>query len=209
MHAARVARRLGAEESIIIYRRSLEQMPAHAEERESAEREGVTMNWLRTISSVDSDDLTVEIMELDEAGKAKGTGRFEKLEADTVILALGQETDSNFLRRIPGMHFDHDVLKVDPRTLMTDVAGIFAGGDRVPPGRRGAGRRYRGPPAGRGGAGWRAGGRSRPAPGGRCARAGIRGPGPFRLPRAPVVQSGPAPVPPPPLLAGRCGPPPS
>ncbi|MGB2767336.1 MAG: NAD(P)-binding protein [Propionicimonas sp.] len=132
MDAARVARRLGAEESIIIYRRSLEQMPAHAEERESAEREGVTMNWLRTISSVDSDDLTVEIMELDEAGKARGTGRFEKLEADTVILALGQETDSNFLRRIPGMHFDHDVLKVDPRTLMTDVAGIFAGGDAVP-----------------------------------------------------------------------------
>ncbi|MGB4628524.1 MAG: FAD-dependent oxidoreductase, partial [Propionicimonas sp.] len=72
MDAARVARRLGAEESIIIYRRSLEQMPAHAEERESAEREGVTMNWLRTISSVDSDDLTVEIMELDEAGKAHG-----------------------------------------------------------------------------------------------------------------------------------------
>ena len=132
MDAARVARRLGATESIIIYRRSLEQMPAHAEERESAEREGVTMNWLRTISSVDSDDLTVEIMELDEAGKAHGTGRFEKLEADTVILALGQETDSNFLRRIPGMHFDHDVLKVDPRTLMTDVAGIFAGGDAVP-----------------------------------------------------------------------------
>ena len=132
MDAARVARRLGATESIIIYRRSLEQMPAHAEERESAEREGVTMNWLRTISSVDADDLTVEVMELDANGKAQGTGRFEKLEADTVILALGQETDSNFLRRIPGMHFEHDVLKVDPRTLMTDVAGIFAGGDAVP-----------------------------------------------------------------------------
>lgn len=132
MDAARVARRLGAEESIVVYRRTLEQMPAHIEEREGAESEGVTMNWLRTISSMDADELTVEVMELDENGRARGTGRFEKLEADTVILALGQETDSNFLRKIPGMHFEHDVVGVDPRTLMTNVPGIFAGGDAVP-----------------------------------------------------------------------------
>ncbi|MGM0385487.1 MAG: NAD(P)-binding protein [Actinomycetota bacterium] len=132
MDAARVARRLGAEESIIVYRRTQEQMPAHAVEREDAMAEGVQMNWLRTISSVDESDLTVEIMELDENGKPRGTGRFEHLEADTVILALGQESDSGFLRKIPGMRFDHDVLKVDPRTLMTDVPGIFAGGDAVP-----------------------------------------------------------------------------
>jgi NADPH-dependent glutamate synthase beta subunit-like oxidoreductase len=132
MDAARVARRLGAEESIILYRRTREQMPAHAEEFESAEREGVTMNWLRTIKRVDADDLTVEVMELDEKGNAVGTGRFEQLEADTVILALGQETDSNFLRRIPGMQFERDVVQVDPQTLMTGVPGIFAGGDAVP-----------------------------------------------------------------------------
>ncbi|HQY99788.1 MAG TPA: NAD(P)-binding protein [Propionicimonas sp.] len=132
MDAARVARRLGAEESIIVYRRTEEQMPAHADEKEGAEREGVKMNWLRTISSMDEGDLTVEIMELDENGKARGTGRFETLQADTVILALGQEADSNFLRRIPGMHFEHDVVQVDPRTLMTGVPGIFAGGDAVP-----------------------------------------------------------------------------
>jgi NADPH-dependent glutamate synthase beta subunit-like oxidoreductase len=127
-----VARRLGAEESIIVYRRTEEQMPAHAEEREGALREGVKMNWLRTITALDEGDLTVEIMELDENGRARGTGLFETLEADTVILALGQETDSNFLRRIPGMHFEHDVVQVDPRTLMTGVPGIFAGGDAVP-----------------------------------------------------------------------------
>ena len=132
MDAARVARRLGAEESIIIYRRTEEQMPAHAEEKEGALSEGVTMNWLRTISSVDEEELTVEIMELDSDGRATGTGRFEKLQADTVILALGQETDSDFLRRIPGIGFDHDVVRVDPRTLMTGVPGIFAGGDAVP-----------------------------------------------------------------------------
>lgn len=132
MDAARVARRLGAEESIIVYRRTEEQMPAHAEEKDEAVAEGVKMNWLRTISSMDDSDLTVEIMELDDQGRARGTGRFEKLEADTVILALGQETDSSFLRKIPGMHFDHDVLQVDRHTLMTDVPGIFAGGDAVP-----------------------------------------------------------------------------
>jgi NADPH-dependent glutamate synthase beta subunit-like oxidoreductase len=132
MDAARVARRLGAEESIVVYRRTVEQMPAHASEREEALAEGVQMNWLRTIASLDSSDMTVEIMELDDEGRAVGTGRFETLQADTVILALGQETDSDFLKAIPGMRFDHDVLQVDSRTLMTDVPGIFAGGDAVP-----------------------------------------------------------------------------
>ena len=132
MDAARVARRLGAEESIIVYRRTQDQMPAHAEERDEAVREGVKMNWLRTISQVDSGEMQVEIMELDDDGRARGTGRFETLEADTVILALGQEADSDFLRSIPGMRFDGDVVQVDPRSLMTDVPGIFAGGDAVP-----------------------------------------------------------------------------
>ncbi len=132
MDAARVARRLGAEESIVIYRRGEEQMPAHAAEKDEAVREGVKMNWLRTISAMDADSMTVEIMELDSDGKAKGTGRYETMSADTVILALGQEADSNFLTAIPGMQFDHDVVRVDPKTLMTDVPGIFAGGDVVP-----------------------------------------------------------------------------
>jgi FAD-dependent pyridine nucleotide-disulphide oxidoreductase:4Fe-4S ferredoxin, iron-sulfur binding:aromatic-ring hydroxylase len=127
-----VARRLGAEESVIVYRRTVEQMPAHTEERESAEQEGVTMNWLRTITEMGEEDLTVEIMELDEEGRAHGTGRFEKLAADTVILAVGQEADTGFLHAIPGMIFDRDVVRVDPDTLMTNVPGIFAGGDMVP-----------------------------------------------------------------------------
>ncbi len=132
MDAARVARRLGAEESIIVYRRTEDQMPAHQAEKLDAEAEGVQMHWLRTISSMDSGHMQVEVMELDENGKAVGTGRFETLEADTVILAIGQESDSDFLKQIPGMQFDDDVVVVDPRTLMTDVPGIFAGGDAVP-----------------------------------------------------------------------------
>ena len=132
MDAARVARRLGAEESVIVYRRTADQMPAHADEREGAEQEGVKMNWLRTITSMETSKITVEIMELDEDGRAVGTGKFEELEADTVILAVGQEADTGFLKMIPGMRFDDDVVQVDVTTLMTDVPGIFAGGDAVP-----------------------------------------------------------------------------
>lgn len=132
MDAARVARRLGAEESVVVYRRTEAQMPAHEEEREGAQTEGVKMNWLRTITSMDEADLTVEIMELDEDGKAVGTGRYEKLAADTVILALGQRADTDFLHAIPGMSFHDDVVDVDPHSLMTAVPGIFAGGDAVP-----------------------------------------------------------------------------
>ncbi|HMR12529.1 MAG TPA: NAD(P)-binding protein, partial [Arachnia sp.] len=132
MDAARVARRLGAEESVVVYRRTEQQMPAHEEEKEGAVAEGVKMNWLRTITSMDEADLTVEIMELDENGKAVGTGRYEKLAADTVILALGQRADTDFLHAIPGMSFHDDVVDVDPTTLMTAVPGIFAGGDAVP-----------------------------------------------------------------------------
>ncbi|HJE50897.1 MAG TPA: NAD(P)-binding protein [Tessaracoccus flavescens] len=132
MDAARVARRLGAEESVVVYRRAAEHMPAHDEERSGAEAEGVKMNWLRTIKEMNDEDLTVEIMEIDEDGKARGTGRFEKLAADTVILALGQRADTDFLRAIPGMSFHDDVVDVDTNSLMTAVPGIFAGGDAVP-----------------------------------------------------------------------------
>ncbi|WP_462285999.1 NAD(P)-binding protein [Nostocoides sp.] len=132
MDAARVARRLGADDTIIVYRRTREQMPAHEEEAEDAEQEGIRINWLRTISSMGADDLTVEIQELDENGRPRGTGRYETLEADTVILALGQESDTGFLRGIPDVEFDGDVVQVNPVTLMTGSPGIFAGGDAVP-----------------------------------------------------------------------------
>jgi len=52
--------------------------------------------------------------------------------AVTVILALGQRADTDFLHAIPGMSFHDDVVDVDPHSLMTAVPGIFAGGDAVP-----------------------------------------------------------------------------
>jgi formate dehydrogenase (NADP+) beta subunit len=132
MDAARVARRMGADDTVIVYRRTRGQMPAHADEATDAESEGIRINWLRTISSMGDGDITVEVQELDEAGKPHGTGRFEKLEADTVILALGQESDTGFLRSVPGVAFNNDTVEVARATLMTGAPGVFAGGDAVP-----------------------------------------------------------------------------
>lgn len=107
-------------------------MPAHEEEARDAEREGVRVNWLRTIKALDGPQLEVEVMELDGSGHPQPTGRFETLAADTVILALGQESDTAFLRRVPGVEFEPDgTVRVSPQ-LMTGAAGIFAGGDMVP-----------------------------------------------------------------------------
>ena len=132
MDAARVARRMGAEEAMIVYRRTREQMPAHAEEAEDAEREGVRINWLQTITALDGPELQVELMELDESGYPQPTGRFETLAADTVILALGQETDTTFLRAVPGVEFEPDGTVIVSASLMTGSPGVFAGGDMVP-----------------------------------------------------------------------------
>jgi formate dehydrogenase (NADP+) beta subunit len=71
-------------------------------------------------------------MELDATGRPLPTGRFEKLTADAIVLALGQETDSGFLRQVPGIEFAAEgAVKVGP-DMMTGHPGIFAGGDMVP-----------------------------------------------------------------------------
>ena len=132
MDAARTARRLGAEEALIVYRRTREQMPALEEEAQDAEREGVRINWLRTIKTFEGPDLKVEVMELDDSGFPQPTGRFETLAADTVILALGQETDTAFLRTVPGVEFDRDGTVQVSTAMMTGCPGVFAGGDMVP-----------------------------------------------------------------------------
>jgi NADPH-dependent glutamate synthase beta subunit-like oxidoreductase len=132
MDAARVARRMGAEEALIVYRRTREQMPAHEEEAADAEREGVRINWLRTIKAMDGAELHVEEMELDETGYPQPTGRLQTLAADTVILALGQESDTAFLRAVPGVEFDRDGTVRVSSSLMTGCPGLFAGGDMIP-----------------------------------------------------------------------------
>ncbi len=132
MDAARTAKRLGASETLIVYRRDREHMPAHAFEADEAIEEGVRIKWLTTIKEISGSDLTVERMRLDDSGKPQPTGEFDTLSADAVVLALGQQTDSRFLANVPGISFTADgAVEVGP-DLMTGAGGIFAGGDMVP-----------------------------------------------------------------------------
>jgi formate dehydrogenase (NADP+) beta subunit len=132
MDAARTAKRLGADEALIVYRRDRAHMPARAFEADEAIEEGVKIKWLTTIKEIVGPDLTVEMMELDTNGRPQPTGRFEILKADAIILALGQETDSRFLEQVPGIEFAEDGIVKVASDMMTGHPGIFAGGDMVP-----------------------------------------------------------------------------
>ena len=129
--AARTAKRLGATEAIIVYRRTRDRMPAHDFEVEEALQEGIMMKWLSTIKRMDEGVLTVEKMQLDEKGFPQPTGEFETLETDSLVLALGQDVDLSLLDEVPGLQIKDGVVQVDTN-MMTGHAGIFAGGDMVP-----------------------------------------------------------------------------
>jgi 2-oxoacid:acceptor oxidoreductase delta subunit (pyruvate/2-ketoisovalerate family) len=131
LDAARTAKRLGAAEAIIVYRRTRERMPAHDFEVEEALQEGIMMKWLSTIKRMDEGVLTVEKMQLDDKGFPQPTGEFETLEADSLVLALGQDVDLSLLDGVPGLEIKDGVVQV-AANMMTGYAGIFAGGDMVP-----------------------------------------------------------------------------
>ncbi|NQV70693.1 MAG: NAD(P)-binding protein [Pseudohongiella sp.] len=134
MDAARTAKRLGATDAMIIYRRDREHMPAHDFEAVEAEEEGVKINWLSTIKEMDTDatTITIERMELDENGRPQPTGVFDTLQADSLILALGQDIDSNLLQGASGVELKPDGSVSVDAGFMTGHEGIFAGGDMVP-----------------------------------------------------------------------------
>ena len=131
MDAARTAKRLGATEAVVVYRRTRDRMPAHDIEVEEAVEEGVEMRWLSTVKHADAGKLLLEKMTLDEKGMPVATGEFEELEADSLILALGQEVDLELLGNVEGVVVADGVVQVD-RNMMTGVPGLFAGGDMVP-----------------------------------------------------------------------------
>ena len=131
MDVARTAKRLGATDAVVVYRRTRDRMPAHDVEVEEAEDEGVKMRWLSTVTRADEGRLQIERMELDEDGFPQPTGELEELEADSLILALGQEADLALLEGAPGIEIEDGVVTVGP-DMMTGQAGIFAGGDMVP-----------------------------------------------------------------------------
>ncbi len=128
MDAARTAKRLGASDAIVVYRRTRDRMPAHDLEVEEALEEGVKMRWLSTIKKADAGELVLEKMELDETGFPQPTGEFEELEADCVVLAVGEEADLSLLDNVPGLDMSSGIVQVDS-TMMTGYPGLFAGGD--------------------------------------------------------------------------------
>ncbi len=127
---ARTAKRLGAE-PVIVYRRTREQMPAHDFEIEEALEEGVVVNWLSTITGADEQGFQIEKMALDENGRPQPTGEYEMIEADSMVMALGQNVDTTILAQLPGVEISDKVVQVDDN-MMTGHAGVFAGGDMVP-----------------------------------------------------------------------------
>jgi 2-oxoacid:acceptor oxidoreductase delta subunit (pyruvate/2-ketoisovalerate family) len=106
-------------------------MPAHDFELEEALQEGVLVKWLSTIKQAGESSITVEKMVLDEKGFPQPTGELETLEADSLVLALGQDVDLGLLDGVPGLQIENGVVKVGTN-MMTGHPGIFAGGDMVP-----------------------------------------------------------------------------
>jgi 2-oxoacid:acceptor oxidoreductase delta subunit (pyruvate/2-ketoisovalerate family) len=129
--AARTARRLGATDAVIVYRRNRERMGASGEELDQALGEGVTVRWLSTVSKFEGDHIVLEKMKLNEEGFPEPTGDYEELSADSLVLALGQDTDLSLLEHAEDVTVrDGSVEVLD--SMMAGPSGIFAGGDAVP-----------------------------------------------------------------------------
>ncbi|HVJ55956.1 MAG TPA: NAD(P)-binding protein [Aliidongia sp.] len=132
MDAARTARRLGAEEALIVFFSDRAHMEAQAFEADEALSEGIKIKWLSSIHDIGAGELRVELMALDDKGVPQPTGRYETLQADSVVLALGQQAESRFLQGVPGVELTPDGTVKVGADMMTGADGIFAGGDLVP-----------------------------------------------------------------------------
>ncbi|MGB5007524.1 MAG: NAD(P)-binding protein [Ferruginibacter sp.] len=130
MYLARMIKRFGSE-AVVYFGGDKKLMPAYDYETEDALAEGVDVQLLKSIKSIDKKTITLEIMKV-EKGKAVGTGEFETIAADVLIIANRQETDSGFLRTVPGLVLNEDgTIRIDTQR-MTGHEGIFAGGDMLP-----------------------------------------------------------------------------
>ena len=149
MDAARTAVRVGFEEVSIVYRRTEAELPARKEEIRHAKEEGVIFRFLQNPVEIYEkegfvDGMNVEIMELgepDASGRRRpvSTGKFEKLDVDTVIVALGTGPNPIIQRSAidDGLNLstnDKGYIVIDETTGMTSIEGVFAGGDVAPTG---------------------------------------------------------------------------
>lgn len=142
MDAARTAKRLGAENVYIVYRRGEEQIPARLEEYHHAKQEGVVFKLLTNpIEVIEKDHyvdgLKCEIMELgekDASGRRRplGTNKFVTLDVDMVIPAIGQTSNPTvFEGKEDIKRSKYGTIIVDEETLETSLDNVYAGGDIV------------------------------------------------------------------------------
>jgi NADH-quinone oxidoreductase subunit F len=140
--AARVAKRLGKDTSIL-YRRTRVEMPAIESEIEEALEEGIDIQYLAAPIKVLSDNgklktiecIRMKLSDMDESGRRRPVpieGSEFKVDVDSLVLAISQEPEVSLLVGENGLKVSSwSTLEVDPETLITNVDGVFAGGDVV------------------------------------------------------------------------------
>lgn len=144
MDAARSARRLGAEKVTIVYRRSLDELPARAEEYHHSVEEGIEYCWLTNpIEYIDDGNgrlaavkcIQMELGEPDDSGRRRPVaipGSEFIIEADTAIEAIGQGANKVLLDTFPELDLNKwGYIEADTETCATSIPGIYAGGDIV------------------------------------------------------------------------------
>lgn len=143
MDAARTAKRLGAEEVYIVYRRSEEELPARAEEVHHAKEEGIIFKLLNNPCAIHGEDGWVtgievvkqELGEPDESGRRSPKpveGSNYVIDVDTVIIAIGQSPNPLIRQTTPGLDTQRwGGIIVDEDTMKTSKDGVYAGGDTV------------------------------------------------------------------------------
>lgn len=143
MDAARTAKRLGAQQVSIVYRRSLEELPARAEEIHHAKEEEIEFNTLWNPVEIIGDGTSVTGIQCQkmELGEADASGRrrpipvaneYKEIPCDTVIIAIGQTPNPLIKMSTPGIAtYDFGGIKVNEETMETNMPRIYAGGDAV------------------------------------------------------------------------------
>lgn len=138
MDACRSAVRLGAEEVYVIYRRTRAEMPAEKVEIDEAEEEGVIYKFLNNPVEIIGEDgkvksVKLQVMELGEpdAGGRRSPvaveGKFETIELDNVIMAIGQKINISGFESLELT--DRGNISADTKTFRTSLEGVFAVGD--------------------------------------------------------------------------------
>jgi glutamate synthase (NADPH/NADH) small chain len=139
--AATEAKRLGAEEVMIIYRRSEKEMPANDFEYRLAKNDGIVFHFLTSPIEIIGKDFVEKIkcikMKLGEAGtdgrcKPKPIpGSYFEIQVDMIITALGQNARADFLKSLPNLKIENGCIKVNTETFQTGNPKVFAGGDCI------------------------------------------------------------------------------